>query len=417
MKGFSGNLQHRLIKPTIIALLVSTLAFPLGFYGGYAFSDPIPAPAPVLTKGGKPVEWWFVFKFNTHSFQGCASGAERSCPFGGEVQDYGGHYGQQFVYASSDDVSLKSGAGCLGDSDTDPLGSTFDEVYNGNFNYVIWNDQFYGDPMANSSSNSGHSKGMLVWDDTGAGFVMQVSTPSWPASGSKAFPRKTDGNTLGCIADDNVEVSQHFFALRLTKDDVIAVLEALHNASVVTDPENLQIVHNGGPEEIRQLVDQLSEKTKSKTYTVVTLSSGVGLISKPPGLHVPPWQLVSATLNGVPLRVATWWTNPNRIPSTDARADIACWDSSLGAPGPVENAASGHWGNQTFSLTGGASPDHNHAKFGVSTDADSGYAIFGDLNQQGALSGNCRSSQNARGGVFYVIQNKDLQRSIANLIH
>ena len=40
-------------------------------------------------------------------------------------------------------------------------------------------------------------------------------TGSWPGSGSSAEPRKKDGNTLGYINDDNLEVSQHFFALKL----------------------------------------------------------------------------------------------------------------------------------------------------------------------------------------------------------
>ena len=83
---------------------------------------------------------------------------------------------------------------------------------------------------------------MLAWNDAGEGVVMQVSTPSWPASGSKKFPRKSDGNTLGCVKDDDVEVSQHFFSLKLTKDDTVKVLQALENASVVTDPANPQIV-------------------------------------------------------------------------------------------------------------------------------------------------------------------------------
>jgi hypothetical protein len=60
---------------------------------------------------------------------------------------------------------------------------------------------------------------MLEWDGDGEGFVLQVTTPSWPAAGSKNFSRKSDGNTLGCIEDDNVEVSQHFFCLKLNRDD------------------------------------------------------------------------------------------------------------------------------------------------------------------------------------------------------
>src|SRR5450759_3180476 len=80
------------------------------------------------------------------------------------------------------------------------------------------------------------------------------------------FPRKTDGNTLGCVKDNNVQVSQHFFALKLTKDDLVKVLTAVHNASVVTDPENSQLVKNGAPMEIQNLVKKLGTKSDSKAY-------------------------------------------------------------------------------------------------------------------------------------------------------
>lgn len=104
----------------------------------------------------------------------------------------------------------------------------------------------------------GHSKGMLAWDANGNGLVMQVSTPDWPGAGNSQNPRQTIGNTLGCIAkDDDIEVSQHFFALKLSPDDVVAVLNALANASVVTDPKNPQIVNNGGPAAIQTAVKAL----------------------------------------------------------------------------------------------------------------------------------------------------------------
>jgi len=44
------------------------------------------APVPLLEKDGNPVTWWFVFKFNTHSFPGCGGDAQRECLFGGDVQ-------------------------------------------------------------------------------------------------------------------------------------------------------------------------------------------------------------------------------------------------------------------------------------------------------------------------------------------
>ena len=379
------------------------------------------APTPLL-KSGQPVDWWFGFKFNAKSFPDCGGTIERACPFGGTVQPYHA-YSQQFAYASSAAETLQQGSGCIGDTTTDPLGATFAQVYRGKFFYVLWSDQFYGDPIATKSAPAGHSKGMLAWNKDGNGVVLQVSTPDWPASGSAKQPRKTDGNTLGCIAHDNdVMVSQHFFALKVNKDDVVAVLKALENASVVTNPKKRQIVNNGGPADIQALVNGLGKVSTSKTPIKQTLSSGVVLISKPSDLNVPPWQMVSAMLGGVALRAATWWTKPE-IPTTTTSDEPKCWDASLGKPGAVEIATTGTWKptptspGTSIGLEGMPEPEGNHAKIGVSTNGTHPYAIFGDMNQQGSLSGpNCKSSQNGRGGLFYVVENASLSTSVGNLI-
>lgn len=374
--------------------------------------------SPLLAPGSK-VDWLFVFKLNTKSFPGCGAGAQRACPFGGTVKDEA--FGQQFVFASSANETLQKGSGCIGDAPTDPLGATFGQVYNGPYYYVVWNDQFYSDPKIAGCGDScaspwGHAKGMLAWNDSGEGFVLQVTTPSWPAAGNKLFPRKTDGNTLGCTKDDDVKVSQHFFALKLDKGDVLAVLKALQNASVVTDPKNKQLVRNGGPANVQNLVAALGSQSSSTQMQRVGLSSGVGLISKPSKLHVPPWQMVSAALGGVPLRTATWWTAP-AIATTESTSKVACWDNSLGTPGPVAIATSGQWAGTAFGLKGGPGPDFNHAKIGISTGGPSRFSIFGDMNQQGSLSGpNCGSSQNGRGGLFFVVENARLSDSIGALI-
>jgi hypothetical protein len=211
-------------------------------------------------------------------------------------------------------------------------------------------------------------------------------------------------------------VSQHFFALKLNKNDLVQVLMALSNASVVTDVKNPQIVNNGGPPDVQKLVASLGVKSTSTTMTTAKLSSGVELISKPSSLHVPPWQMVSSVLGGISLRAATWWATPE-IPSTTSSSQIACWSSSLTTPpGAVEIATTGHWSGQEFGLTGGLGTNFNHAKIGVSQSTNDHVAIFGDMNQQGALSGNCKSSQNGRGGTFYVVDNAQLWTSVTALI-
>jgi hypothetical protein len=411
------TIRMRFVRAAMLAAALLALSFASAPNTATAADS----PAPLLSQG-KPVDWWFIFKFNTASFPLCDNGAPRVCSFGGNAENYK-QWSQQFAFASSAARTLKDGDGCVGDKTDDPLGATFDQVYSGNYFYALWNDQFYNDPDIEGCSEScgapwGHSKGLLAWNEEGEGFVLQVTTPSWPAAGNRSHPRKSDGNTLGCIKDDDVEVSQHFFSLKLNKDDVVKVLKGLIHASVVTDPKNPQIVHNGGPADINELVDQLGHKSSDKTATMETLSSGVVLISKPSELHVPPWQMVSALLGGVSLRTATWWARP-AIPSTTHDTKITCWDDSLGAPGAVEVATSGIWQKHKFGLAGGLGPDFNHAKFAVSTTGSKHYAIFGDMNQQGTLTGDaskCRSSQNGRGGLFYVVDDAALAKTVKGLI-
>jgi hypothetical protein len=45
------------------------------------------------------------------------------------------------------------------------------------------------------------------------------------------------------------------------------------------------------------------------------------------------------------------------------------------------------------------------------------YVIFGDMNQQGTLSGPpCESSQNGRGGLFFAVQYPQLFNSVRDLL-
>jgi Deoxyribonuclease II len=390
------------------------------------------APVPLLAQGQPSGNWWFAFKLNSATFPMCRGGDTRKCLFDGHLKpvDYEGNFSQQYTFASPG-KALKDGDGCIGDTLADPVGATFDQVYNGDFNFVVWNDQFYDDPKTHSCGDGcGHSKGIVVWDDAGDGFVLQVSTPNWPGAGSKGHPRPKNGNSLGCILqpkegggekpEDNVEVSQHFFAVKLNKADLLLVLDALENASVNTDPANAQLVRIGGPGDVQDAVKRLGPHSHSTAVKDHKLSSGVRLISKPAKLVAPPWQVVSAVLGGVPLRVASWWER-NKIRSTTNATPVGCLDGQGLAhkPGDVLIVEEGSWDGKTIGLVGGNGKDRNHAKIGVSTSGPP-LTIFGDMNQEGTLSPvpehKCEVSQNPRGGLFYVVDDPILHEGVAKLI-
>lgn len=376
------------------------------------------APVPLLGPG-KPVDWWFVYKFNAKRFPACSAveseeDAERECPFGGKPGAYGNS--QRFAVASSETASLEDGQGCAGSSD--PVAATFKQIYEGDFRYLVWNDQFYGSPKVKACSGDscggpwGHSKGVLAWNEEGKGVVIQVTTPSWPGFASKKFKR-VGGNSLGCIKrPNNIKFAQHFFALSLSPENVVKVIQALRHASVVTDLDRKQIANIGGsPPAIEAALAGLGEKSDDENVLEFDLGHGVKLVSKPSRLYVPPWQMLSATLGGVDLKAATWWASP-RIPTTTVTRRIGCWDDALAKPGAVEIAVTGSWKGEEIGLIG----SQNHAKIGVSNSGKRGLSIFADLNQQGALKGNCKSSQNGRGGLFYVLDNPDLFNSMTALL-
>ncbi|CAE7181691.1 hypothetical protein AK812_SmicGene6409 [Symbiodinium microadriaticum] len=390
------------------------------------------SPVPLLGDGF-PVDWWFAFKPTAEAFPNCSS--QLTCEFGGDKSAFKS-WSLQYVLASSKSgrtTAMSLHSDCLGNG-ADPVARTFAQVYSGiAANYVIWNDQFYGDPLLNVKPKCGrvcpapwgHSKGVMAWGEDGTGFVMQVSTPDWPGSGSKSKTRK-QGNTLGCCQADNIRVAQHFFALRLaTSYDTRLVLQALQRASVATDPSNNQLVKlSSGPADLASLAKQLGVVQQVAepflaTLSVKTARSQIRLLGKPSGLHVPPWHMVSSLLGGQPLRTATWWDRPE-INSTRAGFVPGCWSSHFkSAPGEVQVALTGEWNGEKFSLRGNPSSKSNHAKLGVSLSGTK-LAVLGDMNEQGSLGmpGDepCSASQNGRGGLFFVVEDDQLHTGLSALM-
>jgi hypothetical protein len=399
----------------LLGVAAAIAALCIGGLPARAVAQPVATDPTPLLDANHPVDWLFAYKFNAASFP--TTGRQTTCIFG-TTPDHK-KASLAFASANSGSAALVSGTGLVGTSLNDPVGATFNEIYRSDLNFVVWNDQFYGDPRLGCGKNCtgrwGHSKGILAWDNAGNGVVLQVSTPDWPGAGSSAVPRPREGNTLGCEhATDNVLVGQHFFALKLSPADTGLVLDALIHSSVVTDPKNPQIARIGGPPELAAKASKLGRIVQATDVTDVTLSSGIRLISKASDLLVPPWQLVSARLGGVPLRTATWRAGPP-IPTTTDKTKVGCWRPSLGKPGAVEVATTGKWMGKTIGLSAGAS----HAKLGVSLDPARPFTIFGDMNQQGALSGTakqCKSSQNGRGGMFFVLTDPQLYASMRQLL-
>lgn len=130
----------------------------------------------------------------------------------------------------------------------------------------------------------------------------------WNGLPMQGHPPRKDGNSPGCVTDNDVKVSQHFVASSSPRMSVIKVLRALQKAAVVTDPGISRIVKNGDLPISRALY--------------------------PPPAARPP------------------------IPPSTAGT------GNLGTPGPVEIATTGQRGGTTIGLKAGPEVDANHAKIG-----------------------------------------------------
>jgi hypothetical protein len=126
--------------------------------------------------------------------------------------------------------------------------------------------------------------------------------------------------------------------------------------------------------------------------------------------------------------VATFWQR-DLIFSTPGLTQPGCWPPVLKpvSPGAVQIALTGTWDGKVIGLTGtpqrgaaGATIGANHAKVGVSTGSGPPLTILADMNQDGTISAKgaltCSSSQNGRGGLFFVMENQALHDSVAALL-
>jgi len=392
--------------------------------------------APIL-EDGTVADWWFSYKFNamTYNSNKCTGqhDSNGTCTFGGQFIGNQAKYGLNFATIHhqagiTSKLQMPSGNSCIGSGENDSLANTFSQIYNRVAdNFVIWSDQFYGYPLPSQFAPWGHSKGALAWDGEGNGVLIQVTTPDWPKSGvavgNSSDPNK--GNTLGCNPEDNnLYFGQHFFSLKLNQNDVLLVLEALAVASAVTDPFNPLLVQHAAiiNHTFSKAVSSLGQLSMGKTPFDVTLSSGVRLISKPSNLNVAPWQMVGAMINSS-LRTATWWDSPfiNSTHPIDATSDPQlCWSSDLPKLIPeIQIATTGTWKGKPIGLTAGfGNPiGGNHAKIGVTVG--NSLTVFGDMNQQGCVSSStckCNSSQNGRGGMFFVVDDGSLHDDVSKLL-
>ena len=267
---------------------------------------------------------------------------------------------------------------------------------------------------------------MLAWNETARASSCRCRRRRGPAPAA-SVSRKS-GNTLGCVkTNNNLVASQHFFALKLNKEDLLegaagdAKRERRHRS------DNRQIAQNGGPPEIRDAAEELGKKPHEKLrhkkpddlkIIQTQLTADVMLISKPSNAER------AALADGVGAARRRLRAHRHMVGlAADLLDQEVDQDRLLGghvevrqkSPGDVIIAKNGTFGGRPLGLIGG----QNHAKVGVVTSGRTSFSIFGDLNQQGTINpvkGKCDASQNGRGGMFFVVKNDELFKTLSDML-
>ena len=204
-----------------------------------------------------------------------------------------------------------------------------------------------------------------------------------------------------------VAFSQHFFALKLNKADVVTVLAGAAERERRHRSGKPQIVQRrpGGRSQWSRSRRAISKERRRSHQERASRGRDPDLEAVRPGMSRPGrWFRRCWAMPGE--RSATWWMKP-WIYHQMARRGSMLGRATLGPkPGPVAIAGTG----------AGMSRDQphrplNHAKFGTTTSADKRFSILGDLNQQGAIAPpGCDKSQNGRGGLFFVVRGQAVRQ-------
>jgi len=143
---------------------------------------------------------------------------------------------------------------------------------------------------------------VLAWNDDGDGVVLQVTTLG--VAGLRQQEVHAQERQYARLHQAAEQCSERAALLlrEAQQDDVVHMLDALENSSVVTDVMPGGARHNGGPQEIKDRVKVLGQKSDSTEVKQFKLSTGILLVSKPSALHVPPWQMLSSVLDSVDLK-------------------------------------------------------------------------------------------------------------------
>ena len=240
--------------------------------------------------------------------------------------------------------------------------------------WIMYNDE---PPVGKASGTSGHTKGVIVWNASKAGWLVH-SVPLWPP----AFTETLDAREiLDNIKDDQVEFGQSFAWVDIAREDLQGVLRhvALMQPSVyvVNDPK------------VEWQPMERAPKDKQQQIQWLHLQDGLSHIAK-----CRQWGqcLFKEGLNakfGGPCVTETW-CRPKPVPTADVvNAVVLAW------PGSQPSVA--------YHET------QDHSKYAYSEKPENKWAYVGDINNM--------KSQWKRGGGGFVFTDGNVREGLQSLVH
>eukprot|EP01083_Nonionella_stella_P000054 161_1 len=319
-----------------------------------------------LDNDGKAVDWWFAYKSND-----------------------GTNY-SYFDPSSTQSKLTPSTTQTLSAGNNSCVERTLNQIYNNKhtLNYVGYNDE---NPNGTTSFKSGHSKGVLAFADTSqtapfnGGFWLIQAVPKFPDLNRKTYEFASNGIVYGqnflCISLDNIDaVNTVSNQLRF----ILPFVNFYHNINTNDDQ-----INNFTAIGSSKWLDGISVVNITSTQgTVFTHLARSGSVQK------DIFEDVISVHYGASFEWETWRNEKSAEPSF-------CTPKYRFNEENIEKVV---LGNGWYIYH-----EDDHAKFGISVDANEKIVCSGDLNRD--------ESQNSRGGGYACFKNEKLWEAINNVVN
>lgn len=317
-----------------------------------------------LDEGGKPVDWWFIYKV----------------PKLAKAPNSDSASGYEYVYFDANANKVVKSSNRL-DQGKGALNLTLNSVFNNppaTTGWILYNDEKPAGAPGGDDGNLGHTKGVIAFDTASqTAFWLLHSWPKYAAPGAPGMPTPLYGQTFICISLD------------IATADKIAAQMAIHQEPQCFLPRAASL-NKGEP--LFALTQPLNPNPPKDADAIDCRSKGgmpFKVLAKNRQWGGDFWNGYVGPQLGANLDMETWIRGPIP-PVADTDGIHKTFDIKFINLGPL----GAHW----------AWPEtHDHAKWGITEDSD--WVCVGDINRM--------ISQRKRGGGTIAFQNRKLWQALS----